>query len=473
MTLAFDRPTDARLLPRKGREELGRSLRSALPLGEHAALAPADRDPVVVLEQQEVSRVPGLIALRHGRMAGSSFAFYRGAAALMADDLREVPDSGIITQLCGDAHLSNVGFYASPERALIVDLNDFDETATGPFEWDVKRMAASFEIAARARGFDDATRATIVKRVVRAYAAATAAAVRTPAVELYTARLDVDAVLADISDELPEEVSERTRATVTKTYRRDSRQAAEKLAQPDEDGTLRFRSDPPLLTPLSELVELGGLTMEAAEARLHEVLQGYRASLTPERRRLLDRYRMVDAAMKVVGVGSVGTRAWVVLLQGDTKRDVLVLQAKEAQRSVLEPPEALSAYAHQGERVVQGQKVMQALSDILLGWTHGEGLDGHMRDFYVRQFRDWKGSVEPERMEPETMRFYAQYCGIVLARAHARGGDAATISGYVGNGKELAAAIREFSSAYADRTEADHTALLAAIAEGRLEATTS
>lgn len=471
MTFAFDRPRDARLLPRKGRKELGRSLRSELPLAEHAALAPSDRDPVAVLEQQAVTRVPGLLPLRHGRMAASSFAFYRGAAAIMADDLRELPDSGVTTQLCGDAHLSNVGFYASPERALVVDLNDFDETATGPFEWDVKRMAASFEIAARARGFDDRTRAEVVKRVVRAYAAAVRTAAQTPTLELFTARLDIDAVLADIGNELPEEASARAMAMITKTYRRDSRQAAQKLAVPDADGTLRFRSDPPLLTPLAEVVERGGLTMAAAEERLHAILQAYRASLAPERRRLLDRYHMVDAAMKVVGVGSVGTRAWVVLLQGDAKRDVLVLQAKEAQRSVLEAPEALSAYAHQGERVVQGQRVMQAISDILLGWTHGEGLDGHTRDFYIRQFRDWKGSAEPGRMEPATMRLYAQYCGIVLARAHARGGDAATISGYVGNGKELAAALVDFSGAYADRTEADHAALLAAIAEGRLEAT--
>lgn len=473
MNFEFDRPTDPRLLPRKGRKQLGRSLRSELPLTEHAALAPSDRDPIAVLEQQAVSRVPGLLSLRHGRMAASSFAFYRGAAAIMADDLRKLPDSGVMTQLCGDAHLSNVGFYASPERALVVDLNDFDETATGPFEWDVKRMAASFEIAARARGFDDPTRARIVTRVVRAYAATVRVAAQTPTLELFTARLDVDALLAEIAKEFPQSASERARQAVTKMYRRDSRQAVEKLAVRDADGSLTFRSEPPLLIPVREVVERGGLSMEAAEARLHSILEEYRASLAPERRRMLERYRMVDAAMKVVGVGSVGTRAWVALFQGDTKADVLVLQVKEAQRSVLERAGAPSAYAHQGERVVRGQRVMQALSDILLGWTKGEGLDGKTRDFYVRQFRDWKGSADPGSMEPEAMRFYAQYCGIVLARAHARGGDPATIAGYVGNGKEFAAALADFAAGYADRTEADHAALLAAIAEGRLEATTA
>ncbi|MFE6965084.1 DUF2252 domain-containing protein [Agromyces sp. NPDC057679] len=466
----FDLPSDPRLLPRKGREELGKSARSARPLEDHAALGPGARDPIDTLERQALSRVPGLVGLRYARMATSPFAFYRGAAAIMADDLRELPDSGVQTQLCGDAHLSNVGFYASPERALVVDLNDFDETAPGPFEWDVKRMAASFEIAARARGFDDRERIAIVERVGRAYAAAMDTAARTPTLELFTARLDIDAVMADIGSELPEKVSERAEEAVTKTYRRDSRQAAEKLAVRDDDGVLRFRSDPPLLTPLRDLAERGGLSYEAAQARLFGVLEQYRASLAPERRRLLERYRMVDAAMKVVGVGSVGTRAWVVLLQGDAKRDVLVLQAKEAQQSVIEAPDRPSEYEHQGQRVVHGQRVMQTLSDILLGWTSGEGLDGITRDVYVRQFRDWKGSAEPERMEPSTMRLYAQYCGIVLARAHARGGDPATISGYLGGGKTFARALVGFATAYADRTEADHAALLAAIASGRLEA---
>lgn len=469
MTIELDRGPETGFLPRKARRDLGREARTRLPLEAHAALAPSDRDPVAVLERQATSRVPGLLALRHGRMAASSFAFYRGAAALMADDLRDVPDSGIVTQLCGDAHLSNVGVFASPERSLVMDLNDFDETAPGPFEWDVKRMAASFEIAARARGFDDDTRARIVMRMVRAYGAAMREASRTPVIELFTARLDLEDVLAGLSNELAAEASERAHRIIAKSRRRDSRQAANSLAG-RVDGTWRFRSDPPLLTPLREVAEQGGVGFDEAEARLFAILEAYRSSLSPERRRVLERFRVVDAAMKVVGVGSVGTRAWVVLFQGNGKNDLLVLQAKEAQRSVLEPPGEPSAFDHQGERVVRGQRVMQALGDVLLGWTSGEGLDGEQRDFYVRQFRDWKGSAEPELMEPSTMRLYAEYCGIVLARAHARGGDPAIISGYVGDAKDFAGAVLDFSRAYADRTEADHAALLAAIADGRLEA---
>jgi uncharacterized protein (DUF2252 family) len=472
MTIALDTRTDQALLPRKARRDLGREARTRLPVEAHGALAPSDRDPVAVLERQAESRVPSLIALRHSRMASSAFAFYRGAAALMADDLREVPDSGIATHLCGDAHLSNVGVFASPERSLVIDLNDFDETAQGPFEWDVKRMAASFEIAARARGFDDETRARIVMRVVRAYGAAMREAARTPLVELFTARLDMEDVLTGLSNELATEAAERAHRIIAKSRRRDSRQAANSLAE-RVDGIWRFRSDPPLLVPFRHIAEESGITNDEAEQRIRDIFDSYRDTLAPERRRVLDRFRMVDAAMKVVGVGSVGTRAWVVLFQGNGKNDVLMLQAKEAQQSVLEPPGEPSAYTHQGQRVVHGQRIMQALGDVLLGWTTGTGIDGHDRDFYVRQFRDWKGSAEPEIMEPSTMRIYAEYCGIILARAHARGGDPAVISGYVGDAKDFARAVLDFSVAYADRTEADHRALLAAIADGRVEASAS
>ncbi|WP_240665854.1 DUF2252 domain-containing protein [Agromyces sp. LHK192] len=436
---------------------------------DHAAVAVSARDPIDVLERQAETRVPGLLALRHARMAASPFAFYRGAAAIMADDLRELPDSGIASQLCGDAHLSNIGFYASPERALVADLNDFDETAPGPFEWDLKRMATSFEIAARSRGFADDVRADLVAHLVRSYAAAMRTAAKAPAIELFTARLDVTSLLAGIRHELPQHASDRATRAVGRMQRRDSRSAVRKLAERDADGRLRFTADPPLLVPVAQLVEQGVATTAEADERLHAVMRRYRESLAPERRRLLDRYRMTDAAMKVVGVGSVGTRAWIVLLEGDRKRDVLVLQAKEAQRSVIEGPGG--APAHQGERVVRGQRMLQALGDVLLGWTDEAGPDGTARDFYVRQFRDWKGSAEVELMEPETMRVYARYCGIVLARAHARGGDPSMISGYVGGGRDLAAALVAFGAAYADRNDADHAALLAAIASGRLEGT--
>jgi len=469
MTIELDTRTDQALLPRKARRDLGREARLRMPLEGHGELAPSDRDPVAVLERQAESRVPGLIALRHHRMAESPFAFYRGAAAIMADDLRAVPDSGLITHLCGDAHLSNVGVFASPERALIIDLNDFDETASGPFEWDVKRMAASFEIAARARGFDDETRAKIVMRVVRAYGAAMREASRTPIVELFTARLDIEDSLAGLNKQLTAEAAERGRRIIAKARRRDSRQAAHSLAE-RVDGVWRFRLDPPLLLPFRDLAGHLGLDVDESERSLRAVFDNYRETLAPERRRILDRFRMVDAAMKVVGVGSVGTRAWVALFQGNGKNDVLMLQAKEAQQSVLEPPGEPSAYAHQGERVVYGQRIMQALGDVLLGWTSGAGLDGRERDFYVRQFRDWKASADPEIMEPSTMRVYAEYCGIVLARAHARGGDPALISGYVGDAKDFARAILRFAGEYADRTETDHAALLFAIGKGRVQA---
>ncbi|WP_172979695.1 DUF2252 domain-containing protein [Agromyces agglutinans] len=435
-------------------------------------VAASERDPVEVLERQGASRIPELLAIRHARMASSPFAFYRGAAAIMAEDLRQLPDSGTTTQLCGDAHLDNVGFYASPERALIGDLNDFDETAPGPFEWDLKRMATSFEIAGRAGALDEDVRHRVLEELVRAYASAMRTASRTPAIELFTGRLDVADLLADLEEELPRKVSRRAASAVAAMLRRDSRSAARQLAVRDDDG-LRFRSDPPLLVPVHRMVEQGRITAGDAQERLDEVRRRYRESLAPERRRLLDRYRLADAAVKVVGVGSVGLRAWVLLFEGDVKRDLLVLQAKEAERSVLEPAGRAGAYAHQGERVVRGQRTLQALSDVLLGWTSGADPQGRQREFSVRQFRDWKGGVDVERLGPETMPAYARYCGLVLARAHARGGDPAVLTGYIGAGRTLSAALAAFATAYADRNAADHAALLAAIAAGRVEASAS
>lgn len=465
-TLEAERPGTER---RKARRAAGRAARTDAPIDAQAELGPGERDPVSILEAQAVSRVPELIAIRYGRMGASPFAFLRGAAAIMAHDLRERPSSGVSTQLCGDAHLSNVGLYASPERSLVLDLNDFDETAPGPFEWDVKRMAASFEVAARARGFDDRQRRRVVERMLRAYASAVDEASRMPTMALYTEHIDARAVLDGGADRLPSAAVRRGRKLIEKTTGRDSRTAAASLAE-QVDGQLRFRPDPPLLVPLADLAAHESMEPGVAEQRVSAILAGYEKTLPAQRRRILARYRLVDVALKVVGVGSVGTRAWVVLLRGNGKQDLLVLQAKEAQRSVLEPTAGASGFTHQGRRVVEGAQVMQALSDALLGWTRAEGFDGKRRDFYVRQFRDWKGSFAPDRMEPDTMAIYAEYCGLVLARAHARGGDAAAIAGYVGGGRAFAAAIAAFASAYADRTEADHAALLAAVADGRLEA---
>ncbi|BDZ64498.1 DUF2252 domain-containing protein [Agromyces mangrovi Wang et al. 2018] len=454
---------------RSARRTAGRAVRQGVPLADQASLAASDRDPIATLERQAASRVASLVAIRHGRMAASPIAFYRGAAALMAHDLRREPDSGIATWLCGDAHLSNVGLYASPERELIVDVNDFDETAPGPFEWDLKRMAASFEIAARARGFDDDERSGIVTTVVTAYAGAMGKLASAPRLHLATERVSAADLLATTALDLPPEISERVAGVIAKAHRRDSRQAARRLTEV-VDGEPRFRSEPPLLTPLRDVAAHAGVAEQDARDLLASLLERYRESLDPDRRQVLDGYAFVDAAMKVVGVGSVGTRAWVVLLRGNGRRDLLMLQAKEAQQSVLESSAGPSAFTHQGERVVRGQRIMQALSDVLLGWLTAEGVDGQPRDFYVRQFRDWKGSATPEIMEPATMHLYAQYCGALLARSHARGGDAATIAGYVGRGRGLSRALVAFSSAYADRTEADHAALLDAIASGRVDA---
>jgi hypothetical protein len=455
--------------PRKRRRAIGSAARAETPIDEQAVLAANGRDPVAILEAQALSRLPELIAIRYGRMGASPFAFLRGAAAIMARDLRAGPSTGLITQLCGDAHLSNVGLYASPERSLVFDLNDFDETAPGPFEWDVKRMAASFEVAARAREFDEDVRRRIVRRLVRAYAAAIDEASRMPTMALYASHIDARSVLDVIADRLPATAVKRGRKLIEKTTGRDSRSAAASLTE-EVDGELRFRPDPPLLLPITALIERQELDSGAAQRLFADVLAGYEASLPVYRQRVLARYRIIDVALKVVGVGSVGTRAWIVLLRGNGADDLLVLQMKEAQRSVLEPADGPSAFAHQGRRVIEGAHLMQALSDSLLGWTSALGLDGEHRDFYVRQFRDWKGSLFPERMEPESMALYAEYCGLVLARAHARGGDAAVFDGYVGDGREFASALAAFAAAYADRTEADHAALLAATAAGRVEA---
>ncbi|WP_350348492.1 DUF2252 domain-containing protein [Agromyces sp. G08B096] len=457
------------LAPRKLRRAQGRAARDILPLSANATLGPGVRDPVAVLEAQAATRLPELIALRHARMAASPFAFFRGAAAIMALDLQALGDSGIRVQLCGDAHLGNVGLYASPERRLVLDLNDFDETAEGPFEWDVKRMAASFEVAARANGLPDAERSGLTRRFALAYRDAVREASRMSVLATFSGHLEFERVLADLAGRLPAEAVERAHRGVVKARTRTSRQAARALTE-RLDGAVRFRVDPPILTPLDTLVERGAISEADAHDRLHALLAGYEASLPPNRRRIVAKYRVVDAALKVVGVGSVGTRAWVVLLRGNGRRDVLVLQAKEAQRSVIEPVDGPSAYAHQGRRVVDGQHVMQALSDVLLGWTEGLGADGLPHDFFVRQFRDMKASFTPERMDPVALGLYAETCGLVLARAHARGGDAAVISGYLGDGREFADALADFADAYATRTAADHAALLAAIASGRVAA---
>jgi uncharacterized protein (DUF2252 family) len=450
------------------RAAAGKAARSEVRRSSHAVWEPAEgrADPVAVLEGQSASRVPELVPIRYGRMSASPFAFFRGAAAVMAADLATTPVSGLRVQVCGDAHLSNFGAYAAPDRRLVFDLNDFDESLPGPWEWDVKRLVASFAIAARENGLKRKERTTVMLTATRAYREAMRTFAAQSNLEVWYARFDVEAALREVEDEDPTEVK-RVRKGVAKARSKDSLRALAKLAEV-VDGELRIRSEPPLLVPAEELVA------DSEGHDLNEILSGvlkaYRASLPADRQHLLDGYRMRHVARKVVGVGSVGTRAWAILLTGADDSDPLFLQAKEAEASVLEPYAGTSRYKNHGRRVVEGQRLMQAASDIFLGWCPAVGLDGRARDFYVRQLWDWKRSAEIERLSPRGLEVYARMCGWTLARAHARSGDRIAIASYLGAGDAFDSAIAEFSEAYADQSERDHAALVAAIDSGRIEA---
>lgn len=446
----------------------GKAARSAARRSAHAEWQPAaDRpDPIALLEQQAASRVPDLVPIRYGRMAVSPFAFYRGAAAVMSADLATTPDSGLRVQACGDAHLSNFGAFAAPDRRLVFDLNDFDESLPGPWEWDLKRLAASFTVAARERGMKRKQRQALVELTVCAYREAMREFAPMRNLEVWYSRFDVDQAMGLIEDEDPGEV-ERVRRGVAKARVKDSLRALAKLTE-TVDGELRFRSEPPLLVPGEELLPAGdGRSVEELVAN---VLVAYRDTLPADRQHLLDRYRFRQLARKVVGVGSVGTRAWVVLLTGDDDSDPLFLQAKEAQASVMEPYVGASRYRSHGRRVVEGQRLMQSASDIFLGWCPAVGLDGEQRHFYVRQLWDWKRSAEIERLTPRGFEVYARICGWTLARAHARSGDRVAIAAYLGGGDSFDRAIARFAESYADQNQRDHEALLAAIESGRIEA---
>jgi len=450
------------------RAAAGRAARSRARRSSHAAWEPpaGREDPVAILERQARSRVPELVPIRYGRMAASPFAFFRGAAAVMAADLAGTPVSGLRAQACGDAHLSNFGAYAAPDRRLVFDLNDFDESLPAPWEWDVKRLAASFAIAGRESGFKRRERAAATLTAANAYRDSMRAFASQRNLEVWYARLDVDAAMAEVEDEDPKAVKQARRG-VEKARRKDSLRALEKLTEV-VDGERRFRSEPPLLVPAEEL-------LPGEEARdLREVLSGvldsYRSSLAADRQHLLDGYEFRQIARKVVGVGSVGTRAWVLLLTGADDADPLFLQAKEAEASVLEPFAGRSRFKNHGRRVVEGQRLMQAASDIFLGWCPAVGIDGRERDFYVRQLWDWKRSAEVERLTPRGLEVYARMCGWTLARAHARSGDRIGIAAYLGGGDAFDEAIAEFAERYADQNERDHEALLSAIDSGRLPA---
>ena len=457
-------------LPLAERVARGKAARAEVPRSAHAELAPGPErpDPVALLERQAESRVPELVPIRYGRMLVSPFTFYRGAALVMASDLSRTPTTSLRAQLCGDAHLSNFGIFGSPERRLVFDINDFDETLPGPFEWDVKRLAASLEVAGRDRGFADSERDAIVRTCISSYRTAMADFAGQPNLDVFYASLDAQELFARYQAAISHKAARRAEKDLAKARTKDSMQALDRLTRL-VDGEPRISADPPLIVPVADLLpdERAGEFLEWVHVRLRE----YRRTLEIDRRRLLERYEYRDLARKVVGVGSVGTRAWIALLLGRDRNDPLFLQFKEAQPSVLEEFAGRSDYRNAGHRVVAGQRLMQAAGDIFLGWMHvTDGLDGAERDFYVRQLRDWKGSADVEAMVPAGMEIYARMCGWTLARAHARSGDPVAIAAYLGKKDVFDRAIAAFAVAYADRNEADYALLKEAVDTGRLEA---
>ncbi|HTR75303.1 MAG TPA: DUF2252 domain-containing protein [Solirubrobacterales bacterium] len=448
----------------------GRAARASSPRSAHAEWAPAaDReDPVAILRRQAETRVAELLPIRYGRMVASPFAFYRGAAAVMAADLAATPDAGLTVQLCGDAHISNFGGFAAPDRRLVFGPNDFDETLPGPWEWDVKRMAASIEIAARELDLPVARRRAIVAGAVAQYREGMREFAAETMLEAWYERLDADELTVRFGTRLDADGRELFDRSFAKGRRKDSARAARKLTE-TVDGELRFASAPPLLTPLSEL----GVSTDPDEraAWIRALLDSYAAGLHADREHLFRSYRFVDMARKVVGVGSVGTRAWVFLFVSHGAGDPLVLQAKEAVASVLEPHLGASEYANHGERVVRGQRMMQAATDIFLSWVRSTGLDGLEHDFYVRQLWDWKASADLSRLSERGLVTYTRACAWSLARSHARSGDRVALAAYLGKGGRFDAAIAEFAARYADQNERDHARLEGAIAAGELEAT--
>jgi uncharacterized protein (DUF2252 family) len=453
------------------RAERGRQARTAVPRSAHGEWQPAgDRaDPIEILERQAETRVPELVPIRYGRMMVSPATFYRGAAAVMADDLAATPMTGLDTQLCGDAHMLNFGGFASPERILVFDLNDFDETLRGSWELDLKRLVASVEINARERGIEAPERRKMVRGAVREYRAAMRSFAKMGNLATWYSRVDEETILAALRAQQAHQQLRTVRKAGTRARRKDSTRAFEKLTQ-TTDGVPRIKSDPPLIVPVHELFP--DAEADQFETLMRELLEQYTSSLEGDRRRLLERFSYADLARKVVGVGSVGTRCWILLLIGRDHGDPLFLQVKEAQPSVLSPISGESPFPNQGQRVVEGQRMMQASSDIFLGWIRtADTPDEVQRDFYLRQLWDWKVSIEPGEMEPEGMAIYARMCAWTLARAHARSGDAIAIAAYAGSGEQLDRAMAKFAAAYADQNEADHRELLKAVRKKRLKAT--
>jgi uncharacterized protein (DUF2252 family) len=449
------------------RKARGKAARNEVPRERHAEFAPDVRlDPVDLLEEQAKTRVPELVPIRYGRMGVSAFTFYRGAALIMAGDLASTPTSGLPVQLCGDAHLSNFGMFGSPERHLVFDINDFDETANGPWEWDVKRLCASVEIGGRDNGFTDDERREAVLAGVREYRTAMRSFANMTNLDVWYSHIDMDELMPQIKAQVDPKRVKLLEKALAKTRTRDSMQVFTKLTR-EVDGEPRIVSQPPLIVPLEELLKED--ERDAIEEGLKAILRSYRKTLETDRRHLLEQYRFVELARKVVGVGSVGTRAWIALMLGRDNTDPLFLQVKEAEASVLERFVGRSQYANHGQRVVAGQRLMQATSDIFLGWDRVTGIDAQQRDFYFRQLRDWKGSVEIDTLLPKGLAIYARLCGWTLARAHARSGDRIAIASYMGKSDVFDRAIAEFSVAYADQNERDYQAMQAAVESGRIK----
>ena len=458
-------------LTREEREARGKAAREA-PRSSHAQIEfPADRDPVGLLEEQAASRLPELVPIRYGRMLTSPFAFYRGGALIMAADLARTPVSGLRVQLCGDAHLSNFGMFGSPERSLVFDINDFDETAPGPWEWDVKRLVASFEIAGREIDFSEKERRGVVLDTVRSYREAMRTFAGSRNLELWYSHLAVEEAFQEVTRGVDRKRLKKAEADIASARTKDSMHAFEKLTAV-VDGKRRIISDPPLIVPIDELAP-AEMERDAIVGGMHELIRAYRRTLETDRRHLLEQFRFVDLARKVVGVGSVGTRSWIALFLGIDNEDPLFLQLKEAQPSVLERFVGKSEYANRGQRVVAGQRLMQATSDIFLGWERvSAGLDGEERDFFIRQLKDWKGSFEMEAAVPAGAAAYAKICGRTLARAHARSGDRVAIASYLGSSDSFDQAIAAFAETYADQNERDYNALRDAVDQGRVTAQT-